>query len=195
MTNEQTQLVLPRFHGKVVLEAQRQRGYGNADVRMRWMCVDRVRNVIHAHGGVPVGDERAVWKKDPRASASAREHGYTREEAFSAAHDRVRDHITAYHEDSLFIAQRRNERDALRRSQIDTASEPLYSVRGLGYPTTHIIAWEADRPLTARLIGPFANDTEAREYGRKWFPRRYKTFGAMSPEAFVKTLGDGDKYV
>lgn len=74
-------------------------------------------------------------------------------------------------------------------SDYPTHDEPLTSVGfyaadsqrygGVGWV---VIAWRPHVPWMAHVIGPFPDQTKARAYGRKHYPRRYKVAGIHGPK-------------
>lgn len=55
------------------------------------------------------------------------------------------------------------------------------------------IGWRWQNPWMGRVFGPFRNQTEAKAFGRKHFPRRYRVAGIRSPEGWgadVRTSRD-----
>jgi hypothetical protein len=48
-------------------------------------------------------------------------------------------------------------------------------------PRWIVLAWLADRPTHLQTWGPFLTKTLAREFGKEYFPRRYRVSGLFDP--------------
>lgn len=173
MTNQEQAAY--RFRGQVALEPARRRGYGSGNARVRWFCNDVVSNSIHAHGGVDVDEtELAVYG------------GRTRDQAFAAVYDRLQLHFTEFHADVNDIGM------TLPDVPIEHVNEPLWRVRGFSGHPYYMIGWTTLQPNMMQLIGPFKCESDARAFGRKHFPRRYKTLGRITPDNYIKRMKHDD---